>query len=178
VTAVARRVLALVPAACLAAALSGCGSTSLSFPTPAVAEVCGSPDAMATLSVTRTNPFPQNQITFSTPDHMASDDAPAIAALARTTCALPPFPTGSMSCPADFGISYAITFSTKVERVGTIEAKPTGCPSVTGLGPERQAAPSFWRALATALGLPAPRVYCDPFRGRLPTMPTQCGPIE
>jgi hypothetical protein len=131
------------------------------------------------LSVTRTNPFPQNDITFTFPDDVTSTNGPAIAAVATSACQLPLFPSVAMHCPADFGISYALAFmGADGQVVTTINAMPTGCPRVTGLGPTRSATSSFWNLLAVALGLPAPREYCDPFKGRLPGAPTTCGPLE
>ena len=110
------------------------------------------------------------------PAHVISTDAAAIAGVARAACGLAVFPSGTMSCPADLGISFALTFVARTGRVGTVTADPTGCPSVTGLGPSRWADSSFWHQLAVALGLPVPRESCDPFRGRLPSDPTECGP--
>jgi hypothetical protein len=138
--------------------------------------ICRAPDTLTDLSVTRTDEFPQNQASFVFPDHITSSDATAVADVARAACQLPVLPSGAYSCPADLGVTYVLTFMAGTAEMGTITADPTGCPSLTGLGPTRVAAPSFWDELAVALALPAPREYCDPFRGRLPTAPTQCGP--
>jgi len=138
--------------------------------------ICSAADTLTGLSVTRTNAFPQNPVSFDFPARVTSTNGAAIAAVARAACRLADFPAGSMSCPADVGISYALVFSAGRVAFGTITADPTGCPNVTGLGAPRWATPAFWDQLAVALGLPAPREYCDPFRGRLPTTPTQCGP--
>lgn len=146
-------------------------------PTPASSssELCGAPGSVTELSVTRTDAFPQNQISFVFPDHVTSSDAAAVSDVARAACQLPVEPSGEF-CPADFGISYTLIFMAGTVEVGTITADPTGCPSVTGLGPTRAAGSRFWDQLALALALPAPREYCDPFRGRLPSAPDQCGP--
>jgi hypothetical protein len=127
--------------------------------------------------VTRTDPFPENHITFVFPDHVVSSDATAMAAVAVAACGLPVFPPVAYSCPFDSGVTYALTFLAGGTEVGTLTADPAGCPSLTGLGPARAADPRFWDQLAVALALPAPREYCDPFRGRLPTAPSQCGPL-
>jgi hypothetical protein len=128
--------------------------------------------------VTRTDEFPQNQIAFVFPSVVTSSNAAAVANVARIACQLPLVPSGeSRNCPADFGVTYALTFKAVTAEIVTITADPTGCPSITGLGPPRSAGPTFWDQLAAALGLPAPREYCDPFRGRLPTAPAQCGPL-
>ena len=140
--------------------------------------ICDDPDTLTELMVTRTDEFPRNQIAFVFPDHVTSSDASAVAGVARIACQLPVVPAGeARNCPADFGVTYGLTFTAGTAQVETITADPAGCPSVTGLGPPRGAGPTFWDQLAAALALPAPREYCDPFRGRLPTAPSQCGPL-
>jgi hypothetical protein len=131
--------------------------------------ICATPATLTGLTVTRTDPFPQNQISYDFPAHVSSANATSVAAVA---------PAGDYSCPADFGVTYAVTFRAGPVVVGTITADPAGCPSLTGLGPPRSASPTFWAPLAVALGLPAPREYCDPFRGRLAGAPTSCGPLQ
>ena len=152
--------------------------TTVPTQTASASGICNAPDTLTGLSVSRTNAFPQNQISFVFPAHVTSTNAAAIAGVARAACQLGAFPPGAMSCPAALGISYALVFRTGTVVFGTVTAEPTGCPTLTGLGPPRWAGPSFWDSLAVALGLPAPREYCDPFRGRLPTTPAQCGPRE
>src|SRR5208283_2670126 len=118
-------------------------------------------------------------ITFTFPDHVTVGHRGAIAAVATSACGLPVFPPGQFNCPADFGVTYALGFIvTDGQVAATIDADPTGCSTLTGLGPPRSATPAFWAELAVALGLPAPREYCDPFRGRLPGAPTACGPLN
>ncbi len=138
---------------------------------------CQDPGRLTGMSVTRTEPPPVDQITFTFPDHVVSSDRPAIAAVARTLCSLPPFPTGAFGCPADFGTSYLIVFTAGAAVVATVSADPNGCSQVTGLGTPRAASGAFWASLAVALDLPAPRQYCDPFTGQLPNSPTQCGAV-
>jgi hypothetical protein len=147
--------------------------------TPPVGGVplCNDQDQVSQLSVTRTNPFPTNNIVFIFPDHVTSDNAPGVRAVAQAVCQLPVFAPGLLNCPLDLAIGYTLTFSdTEHDIVDTIVAMPGGCPSVTGLGVTRYATPTFWNLLASALSLPAPREYCDPFRGGLPTAPIRCGP--
>ncbi|HVA03538.1 MAG TPA: hypothetical protein VMU64_07270 [Acidimicrobiales bacterium] len=121
--------------------------------------------------MTRTDEFPQNQISSAFADHVTSSDAAAIAAFARTACPAPVLPFEE-NCPADFGVTHALNFLVGTAEMETITADPAGCSSLTGLGPTRAGGPSFWDQLAVALVLPAPREYCDPFRGRLPGAPT------
>ena len=128
------------------------------------------------LSAIRHDEFPQNNITFVFASPAVTTNASEIGLVVRVICALPKFPAGAISCPADLGISYTLDFqsSSRVDRV--FMASPAGCPSLSGLGPTRIASPAFWDALASALSLPQPREYCDPFTGRLPGAPTTCGP--
>lgn len=150
--------------------------TTVPTPTASASGICSAPDTLTALSVTRTDAFPHNHISFVFPVRVASTKAAAIAAVARAACQLEDFPPGAMSCPAALGISYALVFTAGTVVFGTVTTEPTGCPTLTGLGPPRWAGPSFWDRLAAALGLLAPWEYCDPFRGRLPTSPSQCGP--
>ncbi len=140
--------------------------------------ICAAPGTLTELTVTRTDEWPRNQIAFVSPDLVTSSDAAAVADVARIACQLPVVPAGaSRNCPVDFGVTYALSFKAGTAEVETITADPAGCPSVTGLGPPRATGPTFWDQLAAALGLPAPQEYCNPFRGRLPTAPDQCGPL-
>jgi hypothetical protein len=139
--------------------------------------ICTTPEALTGLSVIRTDPNALDQISFVFPVHVVSTDASAVAAVARTACGLPVVPPGAYNCPADFGVSYTLTFLADATDVGTITANPSGCRFLTGLGPSRNAGQSFWDQLAVALALPAPREFCDPFAGRIPTAPAQCGPL-
>lgn len=131
--------------------------------------------SFAGLSVERTD-IPMNHITYTFPAHVESSESAKIAALAGSACALPTFPSGVRSCPADLGIAYSLTFTSGAKTVETIVATATGCRSVTGLGARRQAKPIFWRDLALALRLPVPRLSCDPFRGQATTASADCGP--
>lgn len=151
-------------------------ASSTAPPLTASPPLCRAAGTLTELSVTRTDAFPQNQISFVFPPFVTSTDVTAIASVARAACGLPDFPAGAYNCPLDYGVTYSLVFKSGTVEVGTVTADPTGCPTLTGLGPTRSADQSFWDQLAVALGLPAPREYCDPFRGRLPTAPTQCGP--
>jgi hypothetical protein len=137
--------------------------------------ICHRATPPTAVTVARRNEFPQNDISFVFPAQVVSTNEPAVAALARTLCALPPFPSGAMYCPADFGVTYLITFWRGTAVVGRVTFDPAGCPRVTGLGPPRQSSASFEDGLAASLDLSTPTEYCDPFRGRLPTAPSSCG---
>jgi hypothetical protein len=144
---------------------------------PGSALICGNPSSLTAMALTRSDPFPQNQIAFVFPARVVGSDGPAIAALDQTMCRLPAFPSGTFHCPADFGISYLIAFTSGARPVGTVTVTASGCPRLTGLGPARSPSTTFWAQLAVALDLSTPRPYCDPFVGRLPTDSTQCGAL-
>jgi hypothetical protein len=137
--------------------------------------ICDRAAPPTAVTVTRSDEFPQNDISFVFPAQVVSTNRPAVTALARTLCALPPFPARAMFCPADFGITYLITFWRGTAVVGRVTFDPAGCPRVTGLGPPRQSSASFEDHLAASLDLSTPTEYCDPFRGRLPSEPSTCG---
>ncbi|HMK63938.1 MAG TPA: hypothetical protein VK386_09985, partial [Acidimicrobiales bacterium] len=63
---------------------------------------CANAGQFTALSVTRSNPSPDG-MTFIFPDHVTSTDRSAIVAVANSACQLPVFPSGPISCPADFG---------------------------------------------------------------------------
>ncbi len=152
--------------------------TSGTVPPPSTSRLCAAPGRLIELSITRLAAFPQNQVSFTSPSFAVSTDATAVVDVARAACAQSDFPAGAVNCPLDEGVTYSLVFRSGTVVVGTVTADPTGCSTLMGLGPTRAAEPPFWDELAVALGLPAPREYCDAFRGRLPGAPTQCGPDQ
>jgi hypothetical protein len=75
--------------------------------------------------------------------------------VARALCALPVMPSGSFFCPADWAISYRLTFAARARRFAPVTAEASGCQVVHGLGAARWTAtsPGFWRTLALAAGI-------------------------
>lgn len=72
--------------------------------------------------------------------------------------ALKPFPNGSMSCPADFGVNYTLKFKNGSRNVLTANADPNGCREVhvsTGknVWAVNQTGQRFWTDLTKSLGL-------------------------
>jgi hypothetical protein len=154
------------------------GTTAPDTPSPApgsTSAICATATPPTTVTVTRSNEFPQNDISFVFPAQVVSTNRPAVAALARSLCALPLFPSGLFNCPADLGVTYLIAFQRGTETVGRVTFDPAGCPRVTGLGPPRRSSATFEDRLASALDLSTPTEYCDPLRGRLPAAPSSCG---
>jgi len=78
--------------------------------------------------------------------------------VARALCALPAMPHGLISCPAMFpGTNYQLVFTTDGQELPPVTIEATGCATVTGVGPVRQAiSPAFWRVLAVAAGVSPP----------------------
>jgi hypothetical protein len=79
-------------------------------------------------------------------------------AVARALCGLPAMPHGLISCPAMFpGTNYQLTFTTDGQALPPVTIEATGCATVTGVGPVRQAtSAAFWRVLAVAAGVSPP----------------------
>jgi hypothetical protein len=74
----------------------------------------------------------------------------------RALCQLPVRPPGTYHCPADFGVSYSLSFWAGSLALPIVTVAPTGCQLVGGMpGPARWTAlsPGFWRVLGSALGL-------------------------
>jgi hypothetical protein len=72
--------------------------------------------------------------------------------VAAAACALPPMPSGWMSCPADSGLTYRLLFSISGRELAPVSVDATGCGAVRGLGQTRWTArsPGFWRTLHEA----------------------------
>jgi hypothetical protein len=80
-------------------------------------------------------------------------------AVAHALCALPSMPPGMFNCPVLFpGTTYHLFFTAGDRQFPVVSVEATGCETVTGIGPVRQATTSagFWRVLATAAGMSPP----------------------
>jgi hypothetical protein len=106
--------------------------------------------------VTRSPGFPANHTAFSFPARIGLRARSARQAL-RLLCSLPSPPAGLMSCPAESAVDYLFRFSFPSRPPVDVRLDPTGCETVTGLGPVRWIAgvPAFWRAIGRTFGLPA-----------------------
>ncbi len=136
-------------------------ATPLPSQTAAATEVvlCRRTASVSGLEIVRNhvNRVPVLQIAFPPRVSVAT---PALArAVARALCALPPFPQGIVNCPALlFGTTYLLRFTADGRRLPAVAVEATGCETVTGVGPTRQAirSPGFWRTLATAANMRPP----------------------
>lgn len=149
--------LAMLCAAGPAAAAGGHPSPSID-PSVGKPALCDSITHLDRLVVRRHNAFPQNHRRFAFAATVSVDRAPSVQDVARALCGLPKMPRGVLFCPADLGITYHLTFSTKDRSFPAVGVEATGCQGVSGLGPTRWAArsPGFWKILGQALGLSKP----------------------
>jgi hypothetical protein len=140
--------------------LVGCG-------TLASANTIGADPAFTSLSVVRDGGFPGNHVP---PFAATTTDSGRIGKLYHAFLTLPKFPTGVMSCPADFGMQYQLAFTETNGAVLHATVKPDGCEGATmdELG-SRWAAPdgAFWQTFADTCGVPvgllsSPMVPRDP----------------
>lgn len=107
------------------------------------------------LIVTRMAPA---RYVFTFPTAVTVTNAAAARAVAASACALPNASKSLPTCPAAFFVSYRLVFAVKGEKgMGgeAINLIPTGCHSVTGLGPVRTTAPStgFYWLLGIAMNI-------------------------
>jgi hypothetical protein len=125
--------------------------------TSAGSGLCASTAQVDSLTIQRTGGLPGNHARFTFPARETVRDAAKAQAVAQSVCGLGQQPhTAVFRCPADFGITYQLTFAAGSHRFTPVTVNATGCQLVSGLGAARSAATSttFWRALGTAIGIP------------------------
>ena len=83
-------------------------------------------------------------------------DPARVQAVAGALCGLPAMTHTQIRCPADFGGSYRLVFSTSGQTFPPVVIRATGCRAVTGLGPARTTSGSFWSLLRKNLGAAQP----------------------
>ncbi len=78
--------------------------------------------------------------------------------MAQSLCGLPPVPHMQLACPADFGITYTLTFAAGTHQFAPVTLNAAGCEMVHGLGAVRRVTASdlVWRRLGVAIGIPQP----------------------
>lgn len=123
--------------------------------------LCAAVTNLDRLMVSRTNAYPQNHFRFSFPSEVIVSKVALVRAVARALCAVPTMPSGVFHCPADFGITYHLTFAASNQTFPTVSVDATGCEKVRGLGHVRWVAksPEFWRILGHSMGLAKPDRY-------------------
>jgi hypothetical protein len=107
------------------------------------------------LVVSRVSALPQNHLHFAFPAGITVSSPAQARAVAEAVCGLPAVPRGPMSCPADWGLSYRLSFAAGTRSFPVVMAAAGGCGTVTGAGPARWTvrSPGFWTALAHAMGI-------------------------
>jgi hypothetical protein len=137
------------------AASSPASSTS---PARAGGLLCRDTAAVTRLVVTRVTALPQNHLHFAVPAGVTISDPAAARGVAEAVCGLPAMPHGQvMSCPADLGVSYRLSFAAGRAAFPVVTVSAGGCGGVSGAGPVRRAtSATFWTELARALGAPHP----------------------
>ena len=133
------------------ASASATGPTGPTGPTG----LCGSIGQIDRLVVQRIDQLPQNHPSFTFPTTTTITGPARTREVAEAACALPPMPSGTFACPADMGIVYRLTFTGGGKELPQLQADPSGCGQVTGLGQTRWTITSsgFWPALAAAMGV-------------------------
>ena len=170
------RLARLVPAAALAAAaaagVAACGSGSPPAPGPGATAspsssgqlaaggpaLCASAAQVTSLTVQRSDALPGNHTRFSFPPTEQVNNAGRAQAVARGLCALPAAARTQLACPAEFGITYRLTFTAGAHRFAPVTLNAAGCELVHGLGAVRRvtAATIVWQQLGHAIGIPHP----------------------
>ncbi len=165
-----------VPAAALAVAaaatVAACGSSSpagtgaKAAPSSTVSGnvaasgsgLCGAATKVDSLTVQRSDALPGNHARFTFPATEKVSSAPRTQSVVQSLCALPSVGHMQVACPADFGITYRLTFVAGDHQYAPVTVSAAGCETVHGLGQVRQirAADPVWRQLGVAIGIPHP----------------------
>lgn len=144
---------------------SAATSAASSKAAAAQAALCTGVSRVDKLVIVRTRSMNKIQVLhFPFPPTLVVTSAPAARSVARAVCALPAAQPGVVNCPALLlGTSYHLTFTAAGKDLPVVTAQATGCQTVTGAGPVRQAAAGsgFWQVLGRAMGLfsPGPPVF-------------------
>ncbi len=159
--AITRGLLGVIVAG-LVAGLAACGGvvagSGASHPTAAggsarpKAALCANTAHLDRLVVSLAGALPQSHFQMALPRGITVRDPAKVRAVASALCGLPPMPHGAIACPADFGGGYRFAFWAGGRQFPPVAVRVTGCRSVSGLGPARQATRAFWNVLRTELG--------------------------
>jgi hypothetical protein len=151
-------------AACASSSPSGTGAKAASSPAASgnVAAsgsgLCGAAAKLDSLTVQRSDALPGSQVRFTFPATEQVSSAPRTQSVAQSLCALPSVAHMQVACPADFGITYRLTFVAGDHQYAPVTVSAAGCEMVHGLGQVRQirASDPVWRQLGVAIGIPHP----------------------
>ena len=122
---------------------------------PGGSALCSNQASVTRLVVSRVSALPQNHLHFAFPGGTTVRSPARARAVAAAVCGLPAMPRVVMSCPADLGVSYRLSFAAGSRGFQVVTATAGGCETVAGAGPARSAgrSPRFWAVLAHALGI-------------------------
>ncbi|HEY2518140.1 MAG TPA: hypothetical protein VGI39_45030 [Polyangiaceae bacterium] len=171
--------LATVPLLTVSLVLAACGgavtSSSGSSAGGGAGDLSSKSDQIASVTFSTRTSIPANP----PPNvHVTVNDATRAQALYQTLLSQPAFPPETISCPADFGVLYSLSFlSSTGAMVSVAELKPNGCEPLTVSSPGTPEANlwglSVWSALAQDLGIAEAEIY--PY---LPPMFSEPPPVE
>jgi hypothetical protein len=109
------------------------------------------------LMVQRTDALPGNHTRFTFPATAKVSSATAAQSVAQSVCGLQSVPRKTVACPADFGVTYHLTFVAGSQKFAPVTVNAGGCELVSGLGTVRRAdTATLWRTLGIAIGIPHP----------------------
>jgi len=155
-----------IPLACGAALLLVAGCDGMSGTDAAIAALRAQVANVKTLEFTTwgtipSNPPPSVSVTVS--------DSALAQAACDATLALPVMPSGTYDCPADFGVTYQLTFLNGYAKgpsaVMTATIDPDGCQQVQVTNGSASAtlwtatSPDYWSSLATDLGIAESEIF-------------------
>ena len=120
--------------------------------------LCGAATQVDSLTVQRSDALPGNHARFAFPATEQVDNASQAQSVAQSLCALKPVAHMQPACPADFGVSYQLTFAAGPHTFTPVTLNAAGCEMVHGLGEVRRVTASdiVWRRLGIAIGIPQP----------------------
>jgi hypothetical protein len=138
-------------------------------------DLCSEQASVTRLVVSRVSALPQNHLHFAFPAGITVRSPAQARAVAVAVCGLPAMPRGPMSCPADWGLSYRLSFAAGSRSFPVVTAAAGGCAAVTGAGPVRWTvrSPGFWTVLAHAMGVSAASALRGSVRAQPPTSPAR-----
>ena len=153
-----------VPALLALVCLVGCAQVLASEPTPP-RPTATMPPQFSSLQALRTSASPQNHIP---PFEATVTDAAKIQHLFVAIEALPAYPTTTMYCPQDLGVSYQLAFHSTTSQVIEVDIDAGGCQGVSVDGAQSAPykwtafSPQFWQLFAETVGVSVSTLSVSP----------------
>ena len=133
---------------------------------------------MTRLVVGRVTALPQNHLHFAFPAAITVASPGRARAVAAAVCGLPPMPRVVMNCPADFGVSYRLSFAAGSTTFPVVTASAGSCSGVAGAGPVRWPLTPDSGLSWPAMGVSAAGALRGASPGTPHTSPLQQGPTS